>query len=520
MYTSFNSISCCNLCWYNNDFIEISQEEESIELSRMILDSAMKNEKESKNIDLFTFSLRNSLNLEASDEQSDQSNYCLNMLILDVQTLILEKCDLPGLKTMREVSKYWEQNVAQNSIWEGIGRSLQMNLIAKSSVDVKDFIILIKNNLRNCFLSETNLYCKSIKNEINALLLNEEIAKVNILQKVCEAKDTLTVWNVLAITIGQPKVDFSALNSLRDLLLKKDEFATWFVTHQASLLQLQELELQQRQLMSLPPEIGLFTQLQKLWLHENQLLFLPPEIWQLTQLQMLGLENNQLTSLPPGIEGLTNLLRLGLDCNKLTFVPREIASLTQLEWLGLDGNELTLLPPNIGCLAQLKTLSLNRNKLTSLPSKMGQLEQLQKLGLVENQLASLPTEMGLLKHLKRLGLQNNELESLPTEIGQLKSLKNFNISNNKLALLPTEIGTLTHLESLWLDENELQSLPSEVGHLTMLKCIWLNHNRLTVLPSEVGNLPELKWCFAEGNPLSFSQSVAYNLLSPQLASYF
>ncbi|WP_107666955.1 leucine-rich repeat domain-containing protein, partial [Cyanothece sp. BG0011] len=66
------------------------------------------------------------------------------------------------------------------------------------------------------------------------------------------------------------------------------------------------LKLWDKNLNSLPPEIGQLTNLTSLNLSFNQLTDLPPEIGQLTNLTSLDLSFNQLTDLPPEIGQLTN----------------------------------------------------------------------------------------------------------------------------------------------------------------------------------------------------------------------
>jgi Leucine-rich repeat (LRR) protein len=75
--------------------------------------------------------------------------------------------------------------------------------------------------------------------------------------------------------------------------------------------QQKSLDLRNKRLTALPPEIGQLTGLQRLDLSGNQLTALPPEIVQLTGLQHLDLSGNQLTALTPGIGQLTKLQRPG-----------------------------------------------------------------------------------------------------------------------------------------------------------------------------------------------------------------
>ncbi|MDA1313910.1 MAG: leucine-rich repeat domain-containing protein [Acidobacteria bacterium] len=149
-------------------------------------------------------------------------------------------------------------------------------------------------------------------------------------------------------------------------------------------------------------------------LSDRKLTALPPEIGQLRNLQSLDLRSNQLTTLPPEIGQLVNLQSLNLQS------------------LNLQSNQLTTLPPEIGQLVNLQSLDLMSNQLATLPPEIGQLLSLQSLYLYGNQLSTLPPEIGQLVNLQSLNLQSNQLTTLPPEFGQLVNLKSLDLSGNPL----------------------------------------------------------------------------------------
>ena len=146
----------------------------------------------------------------------------------------------------------------------------------------------------------------------------------------------------------------------------------------------------------------------------------------------LYLWNKQLASLPAEIGQLHSLTELYLSCNRLASLPAEIGQLHPLTYLDLNHNQLANLPPEIGQLHSLTKLYLSFNQLASLPPEIGQLHSLTELSLEGNQLASLPAEIGQLHSLTYLDLSFNQLASLPAEIGQLHSLTYLNLSDNSL----------------------------------------------------------------------------------------
>jgi small GTP-binding protein len=174
----------------------------------------------------------------------------------------------------------------------------------------------------------------------------------------------------------------------------------------------------------------------------------------------LDLDEKGLTRLPPEIARLTNLSHLGLGSNLLTSLPPEVTDMTTLNSLLLYRNKLTTLPPEIGKLANLRFLSLWGNELSNLPSELGKLTNLVYLELDGNQLRSVPSEIAGLTNLTHLNLSNNELMSLPPEITALTNLTYLDLNNNELTSLPPDIAKLTNLTHLDL-RNNLLSIPPE-----------------------------------------------------------
>lgn len=197
--------------------------------------------------------------------------------------------------------------------------------------------------------------------------------------------------------------------------MKNDELLR--VIEQAARDKVTKLDLGNKQLTALPPEIEELVDLQELYLHGNHLIATPPETTKLTNLRILVLCRNQLTTLQPTIGQLTNL-----------------------EVLNLGNNRLTRLPSEIGQLTNLTTLDLSTNQLTAMAPEIGQLTHLRWLTFCRNQLAALPPEIGHLRNLTWLDLSSNELTTLPSQIDQLSNLKELNLSDNPLPI-PPEILT-------------------------------------------------------------------------------
>ena len=156
----------------------------------------------------------------------------------------------------------------------------------------------------------------------------------------------------------------------------------------------------------------------------------------------LQLNDKQLTTLPAEIVNLTNLQTLRLSRNLLTTLPAEIGNLTKLKYLNLYNNHLTSLLVEIGNLTNLQTLYLNNNQLTTLPVEIGNLTNLNTLYLYNNQLTTLRAEILKIKNIRWLVINETSYD-----INKMKSEIDFLIFTE----LKTEITNLPiYLKEVWL----------------------------------------------------------------------
>src|SRR3990167_10648986 len=174
---------------------------------------------------------------------------------------------------------------------------------------------------------------------------------------------------------------------------------------------------------------------------------------------VLHLEDKELTSIPKEIGNLVNLINLYLNDNKLTSIPKEIGNLVKLTYINLKYNKLTSLPREIGNLTNLATLFLGENELTLIPKEIGNLINLFTLGLNMNELTLIPKEIGNLVKLNYLNLNWNKLTDIPKEIGNLQNLTDLDVGNNKLTSLPQEINNIMTLKHIYCINNNIVILP-------------------------------------------------------------
>ena len=150
----------------------------------------------------------------------------------------------------------------------------------------------------------------------------------------------------------------------------------------------------------------------------------------------LDLSNKGLTILPPEIGKLTDLTELILSFNDLTTLPKEIQNLKKLKKLDLRFNQITEFPPEIGGLTSLTKLHLGANQLTILPVNLEKLTSLKVLKLWYNNLKTFPLEICELKNLTALSIPCNQFTTIPKEILTLKNLTGLDLKGNPLPIPP------------------------------------------------------------------------------------
>ena len=187
-------------------------------------------------------------------------------------------------------------------------------------------------------------------------------------------------------------------------------------------LNIEELDLSDAQLTTLPAVVTCISKLHGLYLEDNFLRTLPIQITEIQDLRELYVRNNELEVLPnhinnlPHLEGLyldenhlsegsfpdhlpPTLLGLTLQHNHLQTIPACVFTATLLEELSFDYNEIQILPcPDLAGLRNLRDLSISFNQLTELPSCLSELVSLTILRAGNNQIASIPKEIKRFVH--------------------------------------------------------------------------------------------------------------------------
>lgn len=174
---------------------------------------------------------------------------------------------------------------------------------------------------------------------------------------------------------------------LRANNLKYDSLAYAIVRDTAG--HIVSINLYDRKVKVLPPEIGDLAYLVRLDLGKNEIAALPKEMEKLLNLQKLFLGGNRLDSIPGGMRFMA-LTEVELNDNRLTALPENF-DVTSVEIMDLAGNLLVTLPPDFRYLTRLRNLDLSRNRLESLTDFSGM--GIKVLDLSGNRLSSLPPSL-------------------------------------------------------------------------------------------------------------------------------
>lgn len=132
--------------------------------------------------------------------------------------------------------------------------------------------------------------------------------------------------------------------------------------------------------------------------------------------EKIDLSNKDIDSLPPEIGNFSNLKYLNLSYNNLTNLPEEICKLKNLETLLLLRNELVELPENFSNLTKLELLDISYNQLSKLPVKFEHLTLLNSFDASYNMIKYLPMQFTKLHRLKDLHLEQNPFEFPPYNV--------------------------------------------------------------------------------------------------------
>jgi len=355
----------------------------------------------------------------------------------------LKGLDTDGLLTLSTLNSKWNHEVIiepKSSPWPEIANripevyppKLEMGkLIDEDLHEARERFSFVQNELQDRF--------KGFGAVLSTPYSYLSTEKINELFKV---RDTLIVWEILADQISSSVLNDAyenlEISTYTDIIRFTNQFDSWVDENFSALNEIQELDLSDQALTSLPRSIG-----------------------KMTSIATLNLQENSLTSLPSSIGHLTNLEHLNLMDNELTSLPDKMGYCSALRTLECNNNPLSSLPASFIRLVNLRVVFFYGNAFTSLPSVLGSCVKLKHLGfgdIITKAPAEIPDSWSNLTKLEQVSLTDCKFTSVPDFICGLGNLINLNLNFNRITRIPDNLEDL-NLEELELDQNPLEYIP-------------------------------------------------------------
>ena len=191
------------------------------------------------------------------------------------------------------------------------------------------------------------------------------------------------------------------------------------------------------------------------------LVYFPQNCNVLKRINELNLEENLLESLPKKFTSLRTLKILNLSKNRLYEFPSELKGLTSLKFLSLENNNLEKLPASLGMLKSLTNLNVSKNRLIEIPEQICDMKYVKKLNVERNDLLTIPSRIREMS-LVELKIGHNRIEGLDDDIfsGILgQTIKLFSCPENNLSELPISLAEIDPNALLDAESNPLYSPP-------------------------------------------------------------
>ena len=202
---------------------------------------------------------------------------------------------------------------------------------------------------------------------------------------------------------------------------KKNNIVQYQYVTNKELFHLKVLNLNDKNILSVPKSIHYLTNLKKLGLGGNGLQELPEELGWMTQLEMINLSCNNFTEVPTVLTSLSSLKKLMYAGNNIREYPALLKDLTALEVLDMSNNKLETIPEDIKELRTLTTLYSRYNRIEKVPDGVKHLSNLKTLDLAHNKIREIPNWIQQ-KHYTHLDLTNNPIDNIELKLQRLRSL--------------------------------------------------------------------------------------------------
>jgi hypothetical protein len=464
-------------------------------------------------------------------ERLDPQKPCyLALLPFGVRNLIYSRLDLPDIIAYCLAGRATYLDASNDLVWRVFAD--QMGYIPRSGLPLYPQVM---SYLKWLYKRADNF------GPLYDYLAVPTIANACYITEVLKARDTLNVWEYLT---GEFEIEEE--DTAEDVIKKAKGFKKWCEEHSAELQDIDTLEIEGKELISLPDGLQHCRALHSIVLRDSKFIEFPQVLMEIPGRFDLDIRGNQITTYPEGwfqralslnsymddnpywIPILEKICPIYLESDELPWqqVQAYVKSLEEI-WqkkpMDWDMGEWDYSLEKIQYVERFArahdTLVVWQALVNALPGKQSSGPEIDRLQSAEAIIGKAAEFSGWFKKNKKaiskvteLHLMGKEhkLTSLPKEVGEMTQLKTLFLAANAFMFVPEVIRNLTGLESLTMSTNKLKVIPAWIDRCTKLRVLNFNFNQLRSLPNELGNFPHLTHLFLGENQLQTIPASVFN----------
>jgi Leucine-rich repeat (LRR) protein len=192
----------------------------------------------------------------------------------------------------------------------------------------------------------------------------------------------------------------------------------------------------------------------------------------LASLQELNINNNNLTSVPTEIINLRNLSSLYLKQNKLSAMEEILLQLPYLRHLDLSNNSIATI--NYLFFGKLGSLLLRSNKIEEFDctqiERLGISCSLDHLNLGSNKLKHFSLGKVSFSLLSHLDISNNQISELSSSVFENTRIHELYAGKNQITDIPDSVAKRGHYSRIWLQNNKITELRQSFASIRVDNC--------------------------------------------------
>ena len=267
---------------------------------------------------------------------------------------------------------------------------------------------------------------------------------------------------------------------------------------------------------------GIESLVNELDLQNNRLSTLPTAVGRLSHLKVLNIDGNYLQSLDSGVLQSVGyvLSELRFSANNMQQWPSNLNLLRRITKLQIDDIPFGSLANDSfhGLEYTLSSLTITGSNLASIPTAICRLRALRSFLFGNNkQLKPIVTNTPIcplpMRSVTTVDIYNNDLVDFPDVFNNFPNAVSINVRNNdRLYYVPSESVKANHnLTDLSLYANHLSSIPHAIAKLRNLRKLNLKMNFIRVVDGNTfDDLRQLTTLELQGNPIIYIEGTAFS----------